>query len=482
MADRNTPAGGLMHYHDLARWVRVGADWIGDYYRTLDRQPVRPAIAPNALLDQLPAAPPEDPESMETIFEDFKDLVPTGMTHWQHPKFFAYFSAMASPASIFGEMLADAMACNTMLWQTSPHGTELELRMIDWFRQALGMPSHYRGLIQDGASLATLCAILTMRERATGWTGNQAGLTGMTPLRIYASPENHSSITKAIRVAGIGQNNLVTLPVNRNRSMEAAALRSAIMEDGAAGRTPAGIILCLGGTASGATDDLVGTLAVAREFGLYTHVDAAWAGSALVCPELRWIGRGIEQADSIVLNPTKLIGMQSDCSIHLLADPADQIRAVSYSADYLTTETDAAIVDISSMTLPLGRRLRALKIWFHFRAYGLNGIRSLIRNHIRWNHELREVFRADPDFDVWIETPLALFGFTFCPAGHDANAITARLLHRINDDGRIYLTKTRIDGRETIRVTGGTFATSREDVMAILPIVREIADACLAEN
>ncbi len=471
-----------MDHHDLTRWIRTGADWIGTYHQTLDRQPVRPALTPNVLLDQLPPAPPEDPEPMEAIFADFVDLIPAGMTHWQHPKFFAYFSAMASPASIFGEILADAMACNTMLWQTSPHGTELELRMIDWFRQALGLPDHYRGLIQDGASLASLCAVLTMRERATGWSGNQTGLTGMAPLRIYATRENHSSITKAIRIAGIGQDNLVAVPVNQDRAMAPDALRCAIRQDRAAGRTPAGIILCLGGTASGAMDQLAAPLAIAREFGLYTHVDAAWAGSAMICPELRGLWQGIEQADSIVLNPTKLIGMQSDCSIHLLADPADQIRAVSYSADYLTTETDAEILDISSMTLPLGRRFRSLKIWFHFRAYGLSGIRSLMRNHIRWNHEIRAPFHADPEFDVWVETPLSLFGFTFCPAGHDANALTAELLRRINDDGRIYLTRTRIDGRETIRITGGTFATTREDVMAIYPIVRAMADACLVDR
>ncbi|MCY4259954.1 MAG: pyridoxal-dependent decarboxylase [Rhodobacteraceae bacterium] len=471
-----------MDYRDLSKWIRAAANWTETYYRTLDRRPVRPALTPNHLLDQLPSEPPEDPESVEAIFDDFTRLVPDGMTHWQHPGFFAYFSAMASPASILGEVLADTIACNTMLWQTSPAANEMERRMIDWFRQALGLPNHFRGLIQDGASLATLCAVLTMRERAAAGDGNQTGLARMAPLRIYASPENHSSVMKAVRVSGIGGNNLVRIPIDARRSMDPEALRAAIRNDLASGLIPAGVILCLGGTASGATDDLDSCLTVARDFDLYTHVDAAWAGSAMICPELRYLWSGIEKADSIVLNPTKLIGMQSDSSIHLLANPAEQIRAVSYSADYLATETDADIVDISSMTLPLGRRFRALKIWFHFRAYGLTGMRCLIRNHIRWNHQLRDAFRADPDFDLWITTPLALFGFTFCPAGHDANHITSRLLHRINDDGRIYLTKTMIDGRETIRVTGGTFTTSQEDVMSVYPIVREIADHCLAAS
>ena len=466
-----------MKTEDMQKWLTEGARWISGYHDSLDGRPVRPAVEPNTILASIPDVVPEHPEDMETIFRDFKETIPDGMTHWQHPRFFAYFNAIASPASIFGEMLADAMACNCMLWQTSPAGTELELRMLDWFRQAVGLSDRFSGLIQDGATLSNICAVLTMRERASGWNSNRQGLYDRPRLRIYASPENHSSIDKAIRVAGIGHENLVTVPTDDRRSMDASSLRTQIEADIDKGHVPAGVILCVGGTAAGAIDTIADNIAVAREFGLYVHVDAAWAGSAMICPELRWIWQGIDRADSIVINPTKMIGVQFDCSMHFLANPDEQSKAVSYTADYLQTESEDELVDISSMTLPLGRRFRALKLWFHFRAYGLVGMRSLVRNHVDWNMELRDRFHADPDFEVSIETPLSLFGFRYQPAGQDPDVATARLLNMINDDGRIYLTKSGIDGRQTIRVTGGTFTTTREDVLSVYDTVRDIADA-----
>ena len=465
-----------MNNEEMLNWSIRAAQWSQDYYKTLSERPVRSQAFRGQISNLIPKSAPENPEPMETVFADFERIIPDGMTHWQHPRFFAYFSSIASPPSILAEQLINSLACNCMLWQTSPAATELEERMVEWFRDAVGLSSRYKGLIQDSATLSTLCAILTMRERSLNWSGNKQGMHNTPRLRIYASHENHSSIDKAIRIAGIGQDNLVNPLTKTNRSIDANSLRDAIDSDIAAGYLPAGIILCVGGTATGAVDDLKETLAVAKEFNLYSHVDAAWAGSAMICPEYRWIWDGIEMADSIVINPTKMIGIQMDSSIHLLADPFIQSKTVGIRPDYLKTDSDTELLDYSEFTIPLGRKFRALKFWFQFRAYGLSGLRELVRNHVCWNHELRKKFHEDPDFDVWIETPLSLFGFCFKPTKNDTNNLTDMLLNRINDDGRIYLTKTVIDGRNTIRVTGGTHATTQEDVMMVYDVVREIAN------
>ena len=241
----------------------------------------------------LPAAPPEEPVDMETIFADFERIVPEGMTHWQHRRFFAYFPANAAPASMIAENLTSVMAAQCMLWQTSPAATEIETRMVDWMRQALGLPEGFQGVIQDTGTTANLCAVLTMRERALGWRGNDSGMAGERQLRVYASPETHSSIDKAVRIAGIGQQHLVKVPTDGSWALDPEALRAAIEADLAAGLLPAGVVLCIGGTSVGASDRLRESIEVAREHDLYVHVDAAWAGSAMICPELRelWDGR-----------------------------------------------------------------------------------------------------------------------------------------------------------------------------------------------
>jgi aromatic-L-amino-acid/L-tryptophan decarboxylase len=243
------------------------------------------------------------------------------MTHWQHPRFFAYFPANAAPASMLAEQLVNAMACNALIWQTSPAATEVEQVMVDWLRQAVGLPEGFVGTIHDSATNATLSAVLTMREKALGWRGLEDGLSAGPTLRFYASAETHSSVDKAIRVAGIGQRNLVKVATDADRAMTGAALRAAIAADRAAGMVPAGVILCAGGTSVGAFDRIGDCIAVAKAEGLPVHVDAAWAGSAMICPEFRPLWAGIEGADSVVFNPHKWLGAQFDCSVQLLRDP-----------------------------------------------------------------------------------------------------------------------------------------------------------------
>ena len=366
--------------------------------------------------------------------EDFERVVMPGITHWQHPRFFAYFPANAAPPSMLAEMLVSTIAAQCMLWQTSPAATEMETVMLDWLRQAIGLPNNFSGVIQDSASSATLVAVLTMRERALKWNGNQVGLSGAARLRIYCSEEVHSSVDRAIWIAGIGQENLVRIPISgKLRSMNSQLLKEAIQSDIAAGHCPAGIVACTGGTGTGACDDLSEVLKISKEFDLYSHVDAAWAGSAMICPEYRLLWEGVEEADSIVFNPHKWLGAQADCSVQFLSNPTAQINTLGLRPDYLQTLEQDEVTNFNEWTIPLGRRFRALKLWFLLRAYGLKGLREIIRNHIRWVEELEEKLNSDSKFKVITNSRLALFTFQYVPVGEDANQATEELLKRINN-------------------------------------------------
>ncbi|MCG6901534.1 MAG: aspartate aminotransferase family protein [Rhodobacter sp.] len=464
-----------MNHDDLRHWSKRAADWAHDYHATLRDRPVRARTSPGETAARLPASPPEQPETPDRIFADFEAIVPQAMTHWQHPRFFAYFPSNASPASQWAEQLANAISAQCMLWQTSPAATEIETVMVDWLRQALGLRAGFRGTIHDTATTATLGAVLTMRDRATGWNSVQDGIFGQAPLRIYASAQTHSSIDKAVRLAGIGQANLVKIATDADFAMDPARLDAAIAADLAAGRVPAGVVLCTGGTSIGACDPIARCIEVAKAHGLYVHVDAAWAGTAMICPEFRALWHGVDGADSIVFNPHKWLGAQFDCSVQFLADPAPQIRSLGLRPDYLQTLDQEEVTNFNEWTVPLGRRFRALKLWFTLRAYGLEGLRTMIRNHVAWTEELAERLRATPGFRITTEPRLSLFTFQYAPSGGDADALTAALLQKVNDDGRIYLTQTSHEGQFVIRMTAGTFDCTRDDVMMVHDVVRDLA-------
>ena len=457
-----------MNCDDLREWSRRAADWAHDYHAGLRDRRVRAPLTPWAIADQLPLAPPETPDPIATIFADFERIVPPGMTHWQHPRFFAYFPANAAPASMLADQLANAIAAQGMLWQTSPAATEIEVVMMRWLVQALGLPGRFQGTIHDSATTATLSAVLTMREQALQWAGNRDGLTGQTCLRLYASAETHSSVDKAARVSGIGQANLVQVPTGPDLSMDPALLAKAIAADRNAGYLPAGVILCAGGTSVGAFDRISACIAVAKAEGLPVHVDAAWAGSAMICPEFRPLWAGIEGADSIVFNPHKWLGAQFDCAVQLLADPVPQIRTLGMKPAYLATPDtgQAPPPDFNDWTVPLGRRFRALKLWFLIRAYGLQGLRTRIRNHVLWAQQARDTLAALPGVRIVTEPSLSLFTFALAD-----DTTTQGLLARINDDGRIYLTPTHHRGAAVIRVQVGQFDCTRDDVMAVPAVV-----------
>ncbi|WP_121060573.1 pyridoxal phosphate-dependent decarboxylase family protein [Chachezhania antarctica] len=470
-----------MKWTEFADWGRRVSQWAQDYHLTIGSRPVRAQTEPGDILNALPAAPPEEAQPLEDVFRDFENIVMPGMTHWQHPRFFAYFNSNAAPASVLAEFLTSAVAAQCMLWQTSPAATEMETRMMDWLRQSLGLPGGFAGVIQDSASSATLAAVLTMREKALDWQGNRAGLFGARALRIYASVEVHTSVDRAIWIAGIGQDNLVRVPTDGPvRGMDPAALDAAITADKEAGLHPAGVVLAVGGTGTGGTDPIAACIAVARKHGLYVHVDAAWAGSAMICPEFRTFWEGIEGADSIVFNPHKWLGVQFDCAAHFLANPDDLVRTLAIQPVYLETQGKDGIVNYSEWSVPLGRRFRALKIWFVLRAYGLEGLRDRIRNHVKWSHNLHDRLAETPDFEIVTAPVLSLFTFRYVPEGTaDPDALNLALVNAINDDGRIYLTQTRVGDRMVIRFQAGQFETTADDVAMAYDVICEVARALI---
>ncbi len=454
-------------------------DWMADYLASVERYPVRAPVAPGEIAARLPAAPPAEGEPLEEIMADFEAILLPGMTHWQHPGFFAYFPANSSPPSVLAEMLTATLGAQCMLWQTSPAATELETRVLDWLRQMIGLPEGFAGVIQDSASSATLCAVLVARERATEWQANEQGLALAPRLRFYTSEEAHSSIEKAIKIAGLGRQSLRPIATDAKFAMRPDALEAAIRADLAKGERPAGVLASLGTTGVGAIDPLVPIGALCREHGLYLHVDAAWAGSALLLDEQRWMTRGIEAADSFVFNPHKWLLTNFDCSAHFVREPAALIRTLSILPSFLQSREAGQVIDYRDWSVPLGRRFRALKLWFVIRSYGVLRLQAMLRDHIAWTAELADRIRAEPDFELTSEPSLALLSFRYRPVGLAVDAaldqLNERLLHALNDGGRVYLTQNRVRGRYVIRFTIGQLHTTRAHVLRAWQLITETA-------
>ena len=474
---------------DLDEFRRHGhalVDWMTDYLATVGRHPVRAQVRPGEIAAKLPAAPPGRAEPIARIFADFEHNLLPGMTHWQHPSFFAYFPANSSPPSVLAEMLTATLGAQCMLWQTSPAATELETRTLDWLRQMIGLPEGFAGAIQDSASSATLCAILVARERATDWQAGEDGLGACPPLVIYASEEAHSSVEKAIRIAGLGRRSLRLIPTDDEYAMRPEALAAAIHEDRAAGRVPAGVVATLGTTGVGASDPLRPIGELCGEQGIYLHVDAAWAGSALLLEEQRSLIDGAERIDSFVFNPHKWLLTNFDCSAHFVRDARALVRTLSVLPAYLQSRESGEVIDYRDWGVPLGRRFRALKLWFVLRSYGVERLQAMLRNHIAWTAELGERITAEPDFELVTPPKLALLTFRYRPRAAADEAVldrlNERLLHALNDDGRLYLTQTRVRGHYVIRFAIGQLYTTREHVQHAWAVITATARALSAAS
>lgn len=466
MTDSLDPGAFRRHAHEVA-------DWIADYFEKVEGFPVRSQAQPGELLAALPSSPPEQPEPMKRILADFRQLIPPGMTHWQHPSFFAFFPANSSPPSVLAEMLTAGMAAQCMLWETSPAANELEARMMEWLRELLGLPHDWKGVIQDSASGATLCAMLAARERARG-------KTVVDRLAFYTSAEANSSVQKGARIAGFPLDCIRRVATDQRQAMRPGALAKAIEADRAAGLTPAGVVATLGTTGTGAMDPLAEIGAICQRENIYLHVDAAWAGSALMLPECQHLLNGIEHADSFVFNPHKWMFTNFDCSAHFLKNPESLQRSLSINPVYLQNTRDEQITEYRDFGISLGRRFRALKLWFVIRSFGAEGLREKIREHIAWAKELAQTIQNSEDFELVTGPNLALITWRYAPknrAPKTLDDLNKRLLKAINDDGRLYLTPGAVNGRLVIRFSIGQTRTEARHVRQAWRIIQETASS-----
>ncbi|HQL23881.1 MAG TPA: pyridoxal-dependent decarboxylase [candidate division Zixibacteria bacterium] len=354
-------------------------DWMADYLANVRAYPVKSPAAPGDIRRQLPDLPPETPEAFDDIMADFRRIIMPGITHWQHPRFMGYFPANSSPASVLAEMLTATLGVQGMLWQTSPAAAELEEQMMLWLGAMIGIPAGWDGVIQDTASTATLTSILTAREQASDYGVNQTGLQDRPRYAVYGSSETHSSIEKAVKIAGLGRENLRKVAVDAGFALRPEVLEEAVCRDEDSGIRPLCAVATLGTTGSTAVDPLRRIGEICRRHRLWLHVDAAYAGTALVLPEMRWMIDGIEEADTFVFNPHKWMFTNFDCSAYFVKDRGALIRTFEILPEYLKTRETAAVNNYRDWGIPLGRRFRALKLWFVIRTYGLSGIREKLR-------------------------------------------------------------------------------------------------------
>jgi aromatic-L-amino-acid decarboxylase len=448
-------AGFRAHAHRLA-------DWMADYLETIETRRPAPAVGPGTVRRALPPTPPETAASFAEILEDFERVILPATTHWQHPRWFAYFPANTSPASVLAEMLTAVLGANCIAWEACPAGTELEQVTLDWLRQLLGWPDTLTGMIQDTASTATLSAVLVGRDEAWRRLGRDARLV------FYASEEAHYSVPKAARLAGFPPDCIRLLATDRDFALRPDALADAMAADAREGRAPAVVVATVGTTSSTGLDPLRPIGELCRAYDAYLHVDAAWAGAASILPEQRPLFDGLELAHSVVVNPHKWLGVGFDCSAHYVRDVNALRRTFAAAPAYLPTDTEPEVVQYRDWGIPLGRRFRALKLWMVLRAYGAEGLRAMIREHIRLGTLFAAWVDAHPAFERLAPAPLGLVCFRHRPSGMDDEAAldahNRALLQRLNAEGRVYLTGTVLRGRYALRLAIGQRNTRERHV------------------
>jgi len=474
----------MLDLTSFRREAHALVDWMADYLETVDSYPVKARTAPYEIFNKLPDTPPENSEPFKKIMNDFVAHILPGMTHWQHPRFFAYFPANSSYASVLGEMLTATLGAQCMIWETSPAAAELEEKMMNWLKEMLDLPREWDGVIQDTASAATLCAILSAREKKSGFTSNQQGLNG-TRYRVYCSTQTHSSIDKAVRIAGLGTDHLVKVAVDDKLAMQPEALRQAIEQDRRQGYTPLCVIATFGTTGTTAIDPLAPIASICREQDVWLHVDAAYAGTALILPEYRSLASGLEHADSFVFNPHKWMFTNFDCSAYFVRDKATLIRTFEILPEYLKTGQRGQVNDYRDWGIALGRRFRALKLWFVIRDFGVAGIRKRLREHIALARQVEQWMREEAACECMAPAPFNALFFRWHPkkltATDELNRFNARLLQTLNDSGRLYLTHTRINDTYIIRMVIGQTYVREEHVRKAWRHIKETAQKLSAE-
>ncbi len=473
-----TPAEFRKYAHELV-------DWMAGYMENVEKYPVKSQVRPGEILNRLPDAPPSAPESFAGFMKDFEEIIMPGITHWQSPNFFAYFPANTSPPSILAEMIISTLSTQCMIWETSPAAAELEEKMMIWLRDLISLPEYFEGVIQDTASTSTLAAILTAREKATCFASNEEGSFISGKLRIYCSGQTHSSVEKAVKIAGIGRKNLVKVPVRNDYSMDPLKLQEAIEDDRDKGFIPCCVVATIGTTGTTAVDPLRAIGEICAENDIWLHVDAAMAGTALILPEFQWMLDGKEYIDSFVFNPHKWMFTNFDCSAFFIRHTELLIKTFEILPEYLKTRTRGIVNDYRDWGVPLGRRFRALKLWSVIRMYGTDALREKIRTHIHIAGELAKLISAEAGFEILAPVVINVVCFRYKPEGagnEELNRINETLNHRLNDSGKIYLTHTMLDGRYTLRMVTGQTNVTMDHVTRAWELIRTTAHEILPTN
>jgi aromatic-L-amino-acid decarboxylase len=463
---------------EFRRYGRAVVDWIADYYERVESLPVLSQAKPGQIRALLPAEPPLQGEPFEKILEDMNRVVLPGITHWQSPNFFAFFPANASGPSILGDLLSSGLGVQGMLWSTSPACTEVETHVLDWTADMMGLPEKFKstgrggGVIQDSASSASLCALLAARERATKFMSNEKGCDGR--LVAYSSTQTHSSVEKAVKIAGLGRQNLRLIDVDDKFALRPDLLAEQVQKDRQAGLIPCYVCATIGTTSSNAIDPLPEIGKVCRREGIWLHVDGAMLGTAAVCPEYRFLQDGIEYADSYCFNPHKWMFTNFDCDCFFVADRAALIHTLSVLPEYLRNQAteSGAVIDYRDWHIPLGRRFRSLKLWFVIRHYGVEGLRTLIRRHVEWAQKFARWVREDKRFELAVPPPMNLICFRHL-GGDDVNQ---KILDRLNQSGKVYLTHTKLKDRLTLRFCVGQTHTEETHVVRAWRLIQNTAE------
>jgi len=466
-----TPDEFRKHAHELV-------EWMAHYLESVEQFPVKSKVKPGDIFKQLPDEPPSDAQPFDRLMKDMEEIIMPGITHWQSPNFFAYFPANTSPPSILAEMIIATLGAQCMNWETSPAAAELEEKMLIWLREMIGLPGNFEGVIQDTASTATLAAIITAREKTSDFAINNEGASSVGVLRVYCSEQAHSSVEKGVKISGIGRNNLVKIPVKEDFSLDPAKLDKAITADKAKGYLPCCVVATLGTTGTTAIDPLRAIGEICRKNGIWLHVDAAMAGTALILPEFQWMIDGKEYIDSFLFNPHKWMFTNFDCTAFFIKDAGSLIKTFEILPEYLKTRTRGKVNDYRDWGIPLGRRFRALKLWSVIRMFGTEGLQNKIRQHIQFASMLKDLILKESDFEILAPVIINVVCFRYSPSGLDErelNFINEKLNHNLNDSGKIYLSHTVVNGKYTLRMVTGQTNVTFEHVEKAWALIKNTA-------
>ncbi|MEL6559501.1 MAG: pyridoxal-dependent decarboxylase [Bacteroidota bacterium] len=456
----------MMDKEEFRKYGYQMIDWMVDYHANIESLPVKSQVKPGDIMKQIPEDAPATGEAFEKIFDDFKNIILPGMTHWQHPNFHAYFPANTSFPSQLAEMLMSAIGAQCMIWETSPAAAELEEQVMNWIKKLSAIPQDWHGVIQDTASTATLAAILTAREFHSDYQINLQGFNN-EKFRVYCSTETHSSIEKAVKIAGLGSKNLVKVSCDDKAAMIPEELEQAIQNDLANGLKPLAVIAAIGTTGTLGVDPIVSLGKICNQHNIWLHVDAAYAGTAMLLPEYQYMIEGIEMADSYVFNPHKWMFTNFDCTAYFVKDADALIRTFEILPEYLKTRTEGQVNNYRDWGIPLGRRFRALKLWFVIRSFGVEGIQQTLRRHMQLTNELSSVIEQHDNFELIVPTTLNTICFRYFDSAlsdKELDIFNEKLIHAINESGEAYITHTRFNGKYTIRLVIGQTYVTRENV------------------